>query len=174
MHYVLYTHIPIGSMNNFEFLIAESTTSEEMTTLASSNTPLTTFEVYDVENSTAENVTLEFVDLSTTEPTSSTQSVLQYLETASYKQGTLFNYAVHGNTIPIWNNKMQSFSPINEIFAHKENHEAWNSSYDTTFSHKSNSKYQRRKLIHARGGSRFWGPKILFFDGCYSVPKPKL
>lgn len=88
-------------MNNFEFLIAESTTSEEMTTLASSNTPLTTFEVYDVENSTAENVTLEFVDLSTTEPTSSTQSVLQYLETASYKQGTLFNYAVHGNTIPI-------------------------------------------------------------------------
>lgn len=77
---------PIELMNGFS--IAETTPSEEWTTLASSNVPLTTFEVYDVENSTAENVTLEFVDLSTTEPTSSTQSVLQYLETASYKQGT--------------------------------------------------------------------------------------
>lgn len=80
-------------MNEFTLRIAETTTSERITTIASSNIPLTTFEVYDVENSTAENVTLEFVDLSTTEPTSSTQSVLQYLETASYKQGTKISFA---------------------------------------------------------------------------------
>lgn len=73
-----------------------TTTSEGITTVASSNIPLTTFEVYDVENSTAENVTLEFVDLTTTtESTSSTQSVLQYLETASYKQGTNFMCCIY-------------------------------------------------------------------------------
>lgn len=59
--------------------------------IASSSMPLTTFEAYDVENSTVENVTLEFIDLPTTEAVSSTASVLQYLETASYKQGTHFN-----------------------------------------------------------------------------------
>lgn len=66
--------------------------------------PLTTFEVYDVENSTNENVTFEFVDLSTTEAISSTPSLLQYLETASYKQGTyiyidfLFAFQTHTHT----------------------------------------------------------------------------
>lgn len=52
-----------------------------------SNLPLTTFEIYDVENSTLENVTLEFVDLPTTEAISSTTSISQYLETANYKAG---------------------------------------------------------------------------------------
>lgn len=69
-------------------LPAESISEGITTTIASSNIPLTTFEAYDVENSTVENVTLEFVDLSTTtEAISSTASVMQYLETASYKQG---------------------------------------------------------------------------------------
>lgn len=74
-------------MNIFS-LNAESTSEGITTTIASSNMPLTTFESYDVENSTVDNVTLEFVDLSTTEAISSTASVMQYLETASYKQGT--------------------------------------------------------------------------------------
>lgn len=68
----------------------ESTTSEAFTVadIASSSVPLTTFETYDVENTTAENVTLEFVDLPTTEAISSTSNIAQYLETANYKAGT--------------------------------------------------------------------------------------
>lgn len=46
------------------------------------------FETYDVENtSSAENVTLEFIDLPTTEDFSSTTSISQYLETANYREG---------------------------------------------------------------------------------------
>lgn len=89
------------SMNNINFVQSkrvflytntESTTSEAFTVvdIASSSVPLTTFETYDVENTTAENVTLEFVDLPTTEAISSTSSISQYLETANYKQGTHF------------------------------------------------------------------------------------
>lgn len=45
-------------------------------------------ESYEVENaSSTENLTLEFVDLSTTEAVSSTTSISQYLETANYRQG---------------------------------------------------------------------------------------
>lgn len=83
---IIYSH----SWNeNFEKFAENS--SEDSTTVASANSSSTTFEVtYDVENSTSENITLEFVDLSTTEAISSTQSALQYLETASYKQGIFF------------------------------------------------------------------------------------
>lgn len=76
-------------MNMFNFKYNTESTSEAITVedAASPNVPLTTFEAYDVENSTLENVTLEFVDLPTTEAISSTTNTLQYLETASYKEG---------------------------------------------------------------------------------------
>lgn len=54
------------------------------------------FEAYDVENtSSGENVTLEFFDLPTTEDFSSTTSISQYLETASYRDGMHLCFSSH-------------------------------------------------------------------------------
>lgn len=66
----------------------ESTTEPVSLTIAHLPLNSTNLEIYEIEGSSAtENVTLEFVDLPTTEAILSSTSISQYLETANFKQG---------------------------------------------------------------------------------------
>lgn len=114
-------------------LIIESTSeaiTSAHTVAATSNIPFTTFETYDVENSTVENVTLEFIDLPTTEAISSTASILQYLETASYKQGTfqpLFLFLIeHKKEYFVEANKVTQTFNHNAVYHSKKNSKTHN------------------------------------------------
>lgn len=61
---------------------------ESVLTSTHSSVNTSHLEMYEIDgSSTIENVTLEFVDLPTTEAIPSSTSVSQYLETANYKQG---------------------------------------------------------------------------------------